>query len=156
MAKGGTIEIDVELQGTQNIETQFKNIGDASKGLASTMGNTNEKLGEGIDSLGESFTGLRDSIGELGTGLSNLGKGGSMSFLGLLGPIAGVTTALFTAYETFKLISGAAQEAEENEQAMAAAASDLQSKLEALAEKGVIPTTKQLEKFTLATIKSPH
>ncbi len=31
---------------------------------------------------------------------------------------------------------------------------DLQSKLEALAEKGVIPTTKQLEKFTLATIKS--
>jgi hypothetical protein len=53
MAKGGTIEIDVELQGTQNIETQFKNIGDASKGLASTMGNTNEKLGEGIDSLGE-------------------------------------------------------------------------------------------------------
>ena len=154
MAKGGTIEIDVELQGTQNIETQFKNIGDASKGLASTMGNTNEKLGEGIDSLGESFTGVRDSIGELGAGISNLGKGGAMSFLGLLGPIAGVTTALFTAYETFKLISGAAQDAEENEAAMAAAASDLQSKLEALAEKGVIPTTKQLEKFTLATIKS--
>ena len=115
MAKGGTIEIDVELQGTQNIETQFKNIGDASKGLASTMGNTNEKLGEGIDSLGESFTGVRDSIGELGAGISNLGKGGAMSFLGLLGPIAGVTTALFTAYETFKLISGAAQEAEQNE-----------------------------------------
>jgi hypothetical protein len=154
MAKGGTIEIDVELQGTQNIETQFKNIGDASKNLASTMGNTNEKLGEGIDAIGESFTGVRDSIGELGAGISNLGKGGAMSFLGLLGPIAGVTTALFTAYETFKLISGAAQEAEENEQAMAAAASDLQSKLEALAEKGVIPTTKQLEKFTLATIKS--
>ena len=154
MAKGGTIEIDVELQGTQNIETQFKNIGDASKGLASTMGNTNEKLGEGIDSIGESVFGLRDSFGELSTGISNLGQGGAMSFLGLLGPIAGVTTALFAAYETFKLISGAALEAEENEQAMAAAASDLQSKLEALAEKGVIPTTKQLEKFTLATIKS--
>ena len=154
MAKGGTIEIDVELQGTQNIETQFKNIGDASKGLASTMGNTNEKLGEGIDSLGESFTGLRDSIGELGTGLSNLGKGGAMSFIGLLGPIAGVTTALFAAYETFKLISGAAQEAEQNEQAMAAAASDLQSKLEALAEKGVIPSQKEMEKFTMATIEA--
>ena len=154
MAKGGTIEIDVELQGTQNIETQFKNIGDASKGLASTMGNTNEKLGEGIDSLGESFTGVRDSIGELGAGISNLGKGGAMSFLGLLGPIAGVTTALFTAYETFKLISGAAQEAEQNEQAMAAAASDLQSKLEALAEKGVIPSQKEMEKFTMATIEA--
>lgn len=154
MAKGGTIEIDVELQGTQDIETQFKSIGDASKGLASTMGNTNEKLGEGIDSIGESVFGLRDSFGELSTSITNLGQGGAMSFLGLLGPIAGVTTALFAAYETFKLISGAALEAEENEQAMAAAASDLQSKLEALAEKGVIPTTKQLEKFTLATIKS--
>lgn len=154
MAKGGTIEIDVELQGTQDIETQFKNIGDASKGLASTMGNTNEKLGEGIDSIGESVFGLRDSFGELSTGISNLGKGGAMSFLGLLGPIAGVTTAIFAAYETFKLISGAAQEAEQNEAAMAAAASDLQSKLEALAEKGVIPSQKEMEKFTMATIEA--
>jgi len=154
MAKGGTIEIDVELQGTQNIETQFKNIGDAGKGLASTMGNTNEKLGEGIDSIGESVFGLRDSFGELSNGISNLGKGGAMSFLGLLGPIAGVTTAIFAAYETFKLISGAAQEAEQNEAAMAAAASDLQSKLEALAEKGVIPSQKEMEKFTMATIEA--
>lgn len=154
MAKGGTIEIDVELQGTQDIETQFKNIGNAGKNLASTMGNTNEKLGEGIDSIGESVFGLRDSFGELSAGIANLGQGGATSFLGLLGPIAGVTTALFAAYETFKLISGAALEAEENESAMAAAASDLQSKLESLAEKGVIPTRKELEKFTLVTIKS--
>ena len=114
MAKGGTIEIDVELQGTQNIETQFKNIGDAGKNLASTMGNTNEKLGEGIDSIGESVFGLRDSFGELSTAMTSFGQGGAMSFLGLLGPIAGVATALFAAYETFRLISGAALEAEQN------------------------------------------
>ena len=154
MAKGGTIEIDVELQGTQNIETQFKNIGDAGKNLASTMGNTNEKLGEGIDSIGESVFGLRDSFGELSTAMTSFGQGGAMSFLGLLGPIAGVATALFAAYETFRLISGAALEAEQNEAAMAAAASDLQSKLEALAEKGVIPSQREMEKFTMATIEA--
>jgi hypothetical protein len=154
MAKGGLIEILVEMTGTEDVEDQLKNVGTAGKDLAASMGNTNEKLGEGIESIGESFSGLFDSVSGMKTAMDGLGKGGSMAFIGLLGPIAGVTTALFAAYETFKLISGAAQEAEQNEQAMAAAASDLQSKLEALAEKGVIPSQKEMEKFTMATIEA--
>jgi hypothetical protein len=57
-------------------------------------------------------------------------------------------------YETFLNISGAAQEAEDRTEAMAAAAGDLQSKLEALAEKGVILTTEELRKFSRATLEA--
>ena len=154
MANGGTIEIDVELQGTQGIKEGLTSIGEAGKSLAHGMGSTNEKLGEGLDSLGESVFGLVDSFAGLKEGVQGVGSAGVMGFTSLLGPIAMVVTAGMAAYETFKMLSGAAMEAEQNEAAMAAAASDLQSKLEALAEKGVIPSTKELEKFTLQTIKA--
>lgn len=154
MANGGTIEIDVQLQGTQDIKEGLTSIGEAGKSLAHGMGSTNEKLGEGLDSLGESVFGLVDSFAGLKEGVQGVGSAGVMGFTSLLGPIAMVVTAGMAAYETFKMLSGAAMEAEQNEAAMAAAASDLQSKLEALAEKGVIPSTKELEKFTLQTIKA--
>jgi hypothetical protein len=154
MAKGGTIEIEVELQGTQDIKEGLGSIGTAGKALAANMGVANEKLGEGLESVGESVFGVVDSFSELQAGISAASGAGIRGFTALLGPIGMVVTAGFTLYETFKLISGAAQEAEEDQAAMAAAASDLQSKLEALNEKGVIPTQKELEKFTLATIEA--
>jgi hypothetical protein len=149
MANGGTIEIDVELTGTKDIREGFSEIGNAGKALSETMGATNEKLGEGLAGVGESVFGIVDSFGELKAGIKNVGQVGSKGLLGLLGPIGMVATAGFALYETFMMISGAAQEAEENQSAMAAAAGDLQSKLEALAEKGVIPAAKEMKAFAL-------
>ena len=132
MAKGGTIEIDVELSGGQDIRQGFDEIGSAGKALTETMGATNEKLGEGLAGVGESVFGLADTFGELKNGIKNVGQVGAKGLIGLLGPIGMVVTAGFALYESFRMISGAAQEAEENQAAMAAAAGDLQSKLEAL------------------------
>ena len=154
MANGGTIEIDVELTGTKDIREGFSEIGNAGKALTETMGATNEKLGEGLAGVGESVFGLVDSFGELKTGISNVGQTGVKGFMSLLGPIGMLVTAGFALFETFKMISGAAQEAEENQSAMAAAAGDLQSKLEALAEKGVIPASKEMKTFALNTLQS--
>jgi hypothetical protein len=154
MANGGTIEIDVQLQGTADIREGIGSISQAGKSLVETMGSTNEKLAEGLGEVGESVFGLGDSIAELKGGISNLGTTGAAGFMSLLGPIGAVITAGFALYEVYKLISGSAQEAEENQSAMAAAASDLQSKLEALAEKGVKPSIEELQKFSLVTIKA--
>ena len=154
MAKGGTIEIDVELQGTQDIKEGLGSIGTAGKALAANMGVANEKLGEGLENVGESVFGVVDSFAELKTGIGNMSGAGIKGFTALLGPIGMVVTAGFTLFETFKLISGAAQEAEENTSAMAAAASDLQSKLEALSEKGVLPGIKDLQKFSQVTLEA--
>ena len=138
MANGGTIEIDVELTGTKDIRDGLGSIGEAGKKLAENMGSTNEKLGEGLGSIGESVFGLVDAFGDLKGSIGQASQSGIMGFTALLGPIGMVVTAGVGLYETFKLISGAAQEAEENASAMAAAAGDLQSKLEALSEKGYI------------------
>ena len=154
MAKGGTIEIEVELEGAQDIKEGLGSIGTAGKALAANMGVANEKLGEGLESVGESVFGVLDSFSELKHGISTVSQTGISGFTALLGPIGMVVTAGFTLYETFKMISGAAQEAEENASAMAAAASDLQSKLEALSEKGVQPSVKDLQKFSQVTLEA--
>jgi len=154
MANGGTIEIDVELTGTKDIKDGLGSIGEAGKKLAENMGSTNEKLGEGLGSIGESVFGLVDAFGDLKGSMSQASQSGVMGFTALLGPIGMVVTAGFGLYETFKLISGAAQEAEENTSAMSAAAGDLQSKLEALSEKGVLPLGDELQKLSLGILES--
>ena len=152
MAQGGTVEIEVELTGTKDIREGLGSIGEASKSLVDSMHFSNEKLGEGIGQLGESVFGLKDSFSELSTGIKSLGTTGASGFMALLGPIGAVVTAGMALYEVFKLISGAALEAEQNESAMAAAAADLQSKLEALAEKGVVLAADEMLRFSKNTI----
>jgi hypothetical protein len=154
MAKGGTIEIEVELQGAQDIKEGLGSIGKAGKSLAQGMAATNTKLGEGLEGVGESVFGVLDSFSELKHGISTVSQTGVRGFTALLGPIGMVVTAGFALYETFKQISGAALEAEENTQAMSAAAADLQSKLEALSEKGVKLARQEIEKFSKANLRA--
>ena len=152
MAQGGTVEIEVELTGTKDIREGLGSIGEAGKSLVDSMNLSNDKLGEGIGELGESVFGLKDSFSELSTGIKSLGTTGASGLMALLGPIGAVVTAGMGLYEVFKLISGAALEAEQNEAAMAAAAADLQSKLEALAEKGVVLAADEMQRFSRMTI----
>jgi hypothetical protein len=152
MASAGTVEIDVELKGTQDIKDGFKSISQAGKSLAQSVGSTNEKLAEGLGEVGESVFSFADSLGELKGSLSGLGQAGGAGFSALLGPIGAVTVAAFGLYEVFKLVSGSALEAEENQSAMSAAAADLQGKLEALAEKGVVLAADEMQRFTKMTL----
>jgi len=152
MASAGTVEIDVELKGTQDIKDGFKSISQAGKSLAQSVGSTNEKLAEGLGEVGESVFSFADSLGELKGSLAGLGQAGSAGFSALLGPIGAVTVAAFGLYEVFKLVSGSALEAEENQSAMSAAAADLQGKLEALAEKGVVLAADEMQRFTKMTL----
>jgi hypothetical protein len=64
--------------------------------------------------------------------------------MGMLGPISAIAGALALAIEAFRQFSGAAKEAEQIEAAVTAAASDLTSKMEELADKGIKPTNDQL------------
>ena len=155
------IDIEIALSGAKKVDKQIDEItegleglGETGSSLASSLGATNEKLGEGLENVGGAVGELKESFKGLGAGIANLGNTGAKGFLALLGPIGAVVAAGVLVYDTFRQITGAAQEAQEAEEAMNAASSDLQSKLEALAEKGVIPTTRELEKFSLAVIES--
>jgi len=65
--------------------------------------------------------------------------------LGLLGPISAIVGAVALAVEESRQFSCAAKEAEQIEAAVTAAAGDLTSKMEELAEKGIKATHEQLK-----------
>lgn len=144
------VEIELVLTGAEKAVDGFKEIGETSKKMADRFAKDNEKLGEGLGNITDNVKDIASSVRGLSTALSTSGQG----FMALIGPIGAVAAAGYALYETFLNISGAAQEAEDRAEAMAAAASDLQSKLEALAEKGVVLTTEELRRFSRATLEA--
>ena len=155
------VEIEVELTGSQKVEKKLEDIEGGLEGLGETgsklvksLGTTNEKLGEGLESVSSTVGEVSSAFGGLGDAIKQVGEQGPKGFVALLGPLGMLVSAGLAVFETFKLISGAALEAEEAQEAMNAAASDLQSKLEALAEKGVILSTQEFREFSKAVLES--
>lgn len=154
MAASNTVDIEVNLKGAEAAKKGLNSIGESAGQIAQKFDQTNSHLGEGLSQITGNVEEMVGSFGELGGAITQAGKAGKAGFLLMLPAIGGVVAAGFALYETFNMITGATQRAEDAQEAMAAAAGDLQSKLEALAEKGVIPTTQELYKFTRANIEA--
>lgn len=148
------VEIDVVLTGAEEASRGLSGIGETAGKMADRFNDENSKLGEGLTDLTGNVEELVGSVKEFGSVAQSVGKGNRMSFLALVPAVGAVAGALYGLYEVFLNISGAAEEAEKQTEAMAAAASDLESKLESLAEKGVIPTSDALDKFIRTNIKA--
>ena len=148
------VEIDVVLSGAEEASRGLNGIGETAGQMAERFSDENGKLGEGLGELAGNVEGLVGSFKEFGQVATTVGKGSKMSFMALVPAIGAVVGAGFALYETYLNISGAAEDAEKTTEAMAAAASDLESKLEALAEKGVIPATEALDDFIRSNIKA--
>lgn len=148
------VEVEVVLSGAEEAKRGLSSIGETAGSMAERFNSENSKLGEGLSSITDNVGELASSMGEFGAVATSVAKGTGASMMSLLPAVGAVIAAGFALYETFLNISGAAQEAEDAEEAMAAAAADLESKLEALAEKGVIPSVKALDQFTRATLQA--
>jgi len=148
------VEIDVVLTGAEEASRGLKDVGETAGKMASRFSDENSKLGEGLSSITDSVGETVASVIALKTGVTAMGNAGAKAWLKLLGPIGAVIGALYGLYEVYELLSGSAEEAEKNTEAFAAAASDLESKLEALAEKGVVPAQKALDDFIRSNIKA--
>ena len=156
-----TIEIEVELKGQKDVTKQLdqikkgaKDVGEGVKGVTSIMDKSSSQIGEGLSTMSDSVESSIDAFSSLKEGVANFGKNGVASFTSLLSPIGLVTTAVAGLWEGYRMLSGAAAEAEARQEAMAAASADLTSKLEALAEGGVVPTTNALLSFSKVTLQS--
>ena len=149
-----SVDIEVNLTGAEEAKRGLKGIGETAGDMAGHFENFNSHLGEGLGEVVGNVEELGGSFGELGSTIKSVSKGGGASLMALIPALGGVVAAGFAVFETFQMIIGATQEMENREEAMSAASADLQSKLEALAEKGVTPTGKALEKFTVQTLKS--
>jgi hypothetical protein len=153
--------IDVEVQGVQDaqknlqkievsateIGSSVKGVGESFKGVGAVVSAQGGVMGEAFNSLGESVGGLVDGFGAMSEVMTAGGKSGMLAFMGMLGPISAIAGALALAIEAFRQFSGAAKEAEQIEAAVTAAASDLTSKMEELADKGIRPTNDELRKL---------
>ena len=152
------IVIDVEVQGVQDAQKDLekvnssaseigdsvKGVGESFKGVGAIVSSQGGVMGEAFNSLGESVGGLVDGFGAMGEAMTTGGKSGMIAFMGMLGPISAIAGALALAIEAFRQFSGAAKEAEQIEAAVTAAAGDLTSKMEELADKGIKATNEQL------------
>ena len=155
-----TIEIEVELKGQKDalkgldqVKEGADSIGEAFKGVGDIFGKTNKQMGESLNAVSNAvgegaaaFEGMRDAVGSIASG------GASISTL--LAPLALLTTAIGEAYEAYRQLSGAARQAELQQEAMAAASADLTSKLEELAEKGIGYAKAQLLDYVRANLKA--
>jgi len=156
-----TIEIEVELKGQKDVTKQLdslksgaKDVGEGFKGVTSIMDKSSSQIGEGLSTMTDAVGSSVDAIASLKDGVAQLGSGGVASFTSLIGPIGLVTGAVAALWQGYRQLSGAAAEAEARQEAMAAASADFISKLEALAEGGVVPTTKALLDFSKVTLQS--
>jgi len=129
-------------------------VGEGFKGVTSIMDKSSSQIGEGLSTMTDAVGSSVDAIASLKDGVAKLGSGGVASFTSLIGPIGLVTGAVAALWQGYRQLSGAAAEAEARQEAMAAASADLTSKLEALAEGGVIPTTNALLEFSKVTLQS--
>ena len=155
-----TIEIEVELvgqdetlKGLDKVKQGAEGIGESFKGVGDLVGKTNEELGEGLssvsDAVGESigaFEGMAGAIKDVAVGGAGI--------TALIGPIGALIGALALGYEAFMKLSGLEEELANRKEAMAAAAADLESKLEALAEGGVVLAGNELEKLMNTVLDS--
>lgn len=142
------VEIELELSGAEEAVAGLEGIGETSKAMAERFEKDNSHLGEGLGDLTGNISDAVDSVKGLGAAFTAQGA----SMMTLLPAFGAVVAAGFALYETYLNISGAAEEAERAEENMAAATTDLSTKLEALAEKGVVPTSDALAQFTEATL----
>ena len=146
------VDIEVRLDGAAEAKKGLTGIGETASGMADRFDKSNSHLGRRPWLISGNVEDAGGAFRDLSSTVKSLGSGGKASFLSLIPAIGGVIAVGFALYETFINISGAAQAAEDANEAASASAADLQAKLEALAEKGVIPTADELEKFTRAQL----
>lgn len=155
-----TIEIEVELvgqdkalDGLKEVEAGAEGIGETFKGVGDIIGKTNEQLGESLGAVSEAvgsgveaFQGMREAMSEVAAGTAGISA--------LVGPISLLTIAISGAYEAYRQFSGAARKAQDEQEAFAASAADMASKLEELAERGIGYAKNQLLDYAQANLRA--
>ena len=155
-----TIEIEVELKGEKDtlkgidqIKEGAEGIGESFKGVGELVSKTNQQMGESLNAVSDAVGSSVTAFSEMGSAIKSVSTGGA-GITALLGPIGLLTTAVAAGVEAFRQFSGAAAEAEARQAAFGAAAGDLQSKAEALAERGFVPAREELLKYARANLEA--
>lgn len=169
------IEIEVELVGGQQAQQQLNAVATASQQIGTNAKSTTQqtaRLGETFTAVGDQATkatgaasrgvlavsgGLgsaNDSAVTLGRAMVTLADNGGRGMIAILGPIGAVIATIYTLYEGYQQLSGAAIEYEKIAAVASAVASDLTSKLDELADKGIKLTDRELRNMISSIVNA--
>jgi hypothetical protein len=162
------IIIDVEVQGADEAKKDLNEVAQGTQAI----GDQSKKSNKNVSQLGESFNALgqtveqqtksttrgimavqgglgnaNDSAVTLGRAMVTLADNGSRGMIAILGPIGAVIATIYTLYEGYQQLTGAAKEYEKTAAVAAAVASDLTSKLDNLASKGIRLSSKEMQEM---------
>lgn len=160
------IVIDVEVQGADEAKKDLNQVAQGTQAI----GDQSKKSNKNVNQLGESFNALgqtveqqtksttrgimavqgglgqaNDSAVTLGRAMVTLADNGSRGMIAILGPIGAVIATIYTLYEGYQQLTGAAKEYEKTAAVAAAVASDLTSKLDNLASKAIRLSNKEMQ-----------
>lgn len=140
MAKGGKVEIEVELTGVQESEKELAGL--AENGAA--VGETFSSMGDAVSSFGgeanEALGSVGGAAGDTVGAFMELGgavKEGGVSFAALAGPIGIAVAAVYALVQAFKEYTDEVNGVTEAGEAYLASLSELTSAVEELASAGV-------------------
>ena len=133
--------------GVKGVGENFKSVGDLVRSQGGIMG-------DAFGTLGDSVIAVTDSVFVFKEGMATAGATGAKAWIGLLGPISAIVGAIALAVEAYRQFSGSSQEAEDNMENMAAAASDTASRLEAMVEAGIELSSDALREFIAVNEKA--
>ena len=157
MAENNVV-IGVEVEGVEEAKKDLNQVAQSTQAIGNESKKSNKKvneLGESFNALGQTVEqqtksttrgimavqnglgGANDSAVTLGRAMVTLADNGSRGMIAILGPVGAVIATIYTLYEGYQQLTGAAKEYEKTAAVSAAVASDLTSKLDALATKGI-------------------
>lgn len=155
------VQIQVELKGSEQVNKQlgkieesavdlkegFNGVGESFKSVGDIVRSQGSPMADAFGTLGDSVGAITESVGAFKDGLAVMGETGGKAWVAMLGPLAAVVSGITLAYEAYRQFSGAAQEAEDAAENMAAAAGDTASRLEAMVEAGINLGTEALREY---------
>lgn len=171
------IEVEVQGAGNaqrtlDGIASTTSRIGASTTAAGAQLQNTTRSATQQASQLGETFTAVgdhatratgaasrgvlavsgglgaaNDSAVTLGRAMVTLADNGGRGMIAILGPIGAVIATIYTLYEGYQNLSGGTKEYEKIIAATTATASDLTSKLDALAAKGIRLSSGELQEM---------
>lgn len=154
MAQGGTVEIQIELDGAGKAEKSLNALGKSAQTAASGFSQVGDALSDSSNRMASTAGAVSSSIGSLTSGIAELSSASKIAgggFTAMLGPLAAVGTALVGVIYTVTQYINSTNNLEERLQALRMGASEFTQTLEQLADAQVkLTEAEQLELLQLS------
>jgi hypothetical protein len=140
MASGGTVEIQVQLQGADNVQKRLNQIGQGANVAGQKFSAAGSAIAASSNTMTSAMGGVVSSVGTLAQGVGGLASAASTAgtgIAGMLGPIAAVGAAVVGLIYAFRRYIDTTNDLDERLEAIKKGAAEFTTVLEQLADANV-------------------